>query len=156
MMTEEKMPGTVVGMEKGFGDSAVDGLLAGVGAGLVMALVMASGGLLWGETVADLFRRFAPEGGTSAAAGFLAHVAVSAIYGLLFALLWRLTGRRVRRRAAARGVGVAYGVALLAVARFVLLRGSGSSILELTATVLAAGHVAYGLALGWLTARTGG
>lgn len=155
-MKEERLGGMVAADEKRFGDRAVDGLLAGVAAGLVMALVLAVAGLLRGEAVATLFHRFAPSEEASALSGFLAHVAVSAIYGLIFALLRRAMPRSWRVGTTSVVAGMAYGVVLLALAQLVLLPGSGSSLLALPPLVLAAGHVVYGLALGWLLAKVEG
>jgi hypothetical protein len=135
------------------GDRAVDGLLAGVAAGLIMAVLLVAGSLLRGETLATLFGRFAPGETTSALSGFFAHMAVSAIYGLIFALLYGLLPWRWRQGVAALLVGLVYGLLLLAVALSILLPGVDSPLLELSRGILALGHAGYGLALGWLLQR---
>lgn len=152
-MREERISGPMAMKDKTVGDSAVDGLLAGVGAGLVMAVVMAATGLVQGEPVWTLFRRFAPGEEATALSGLLAHVAVSAVYGLLFALLRRAwPGQRGRL---APVMGLLYGIALYLVAQMVLLRSSMLPLAGLPAGILAAGHIAYGLVLGWLLSRSG-
>ena len=152
-MREEKFTSPMTVENATFGDSAVDGLLAGVGAGLVMAVVMAAAGLLQGEPVLALLRRFAPGGEATALAGLLAHMAVSSVYGLVFALLRR--SWPWRRGWPVPVVGLLYGIGLLLLAQTVLLRSSDLTLAELPAGVLVAGHVVYGLVLGWLLSKIG-
>lgn len=152
-MSEEKITRSLLVTDKTFGDSAVDGLLAGMAAGLVMAVVMAVVGLMQGEPVLTLLRRFAPGEEATALAGLLAHMAVSSVYGLVFALLRR--SWPWRRGWPVPVVGLLYGIGLLLLAQTVLLRSSDLTLAELPAGVLVAGHVVYGLVLGWLLSKIG-
>jgi hypothetical protein len=83
-------------------------------------------------------------------------VAVSAIYGLIFALLQRAMPRTWRVGALSVVAGIAYGLVLLALAQLVLLPSSASPLQALPPVVLAAGHVVYGLALGQLLTKVEG
>ena len=77
------------------GDAAVDGLLAGAAAGVAMATYLVVIGLVAGEEPTVVLARFDPSGAGAAAPliGGVMHLAVSAVYGLLFGLIYRLTGR---------------------------------------------------------------
>ncbi len=152
-MEEHKLSSPMMIPSKPVGDSAVDGLLAGLVAGLAMAVLLAGVTLLRGETPAVLFSRFAFDEQTSALAGFFSHLAVSAIYGLLFALLQRLLLNHWRRGLAAMVAGLVYGLTLLALALTVILPGAASPLLQAPPAILAAGHALYGLVLGWVLQR---
>src|SRR5512143_1113048 len=71
--------------------AAVDGLFAGLLAGLVMAAFLAVTSLVRSETLSALFSRFSPAQAASPFTGFLLHLAVSSVYGILFGLVWYLT-----------------------------------------------------------------
>ncbi len=128
--------------------AAVDGLLHGMLAGLAMALVMAVAGLTYGESPLTLLGRFNPPGANSPLVGLVMHLGMSAFYGIVFALLWRLV-----RRPAPLGIvlasGVGYGVALWLFATFVLLPATHAPLLQVPSLTFAAGHVVYGLVLGY-------
>ncbi|MFN2223925.1 MAG: hypothetical protein ACK2UH_15310, partial [Candidatus Promineifilaceae bacterium] len=64
------------------GDAAVDGLLAGIVAGLAMALFLLVVGALSGVTPAGVIGRFDPAQANSPVVGLFTHLAVSAIYGV--------------------------------------------------------------------------
>ncbi len=134
------------------GAVAADGLLHGIVAGLAMALVMAAAGLTYGESPLVLLERFSPPGATSPLVGAAMHLGVSAFYGILFALLWRLV-HRVSRQPMPMGLalvaGVAYGVALWLFAVSVLLPSTHAALLQVPPLTFAAGHVIYGLVMGY-------
>ena len=74
------------------GDAAVDGLLAGGAAGIAMGVYLAVSVLLLGEGPARMLARFDPAGSAAPVAGVLMHLAVSAVYGLVFGVIYRLAG----------------------------------------------------------------
>ena len=83
------------------------------------------------------------------------HLAVSAVYGLLFGLIYRLIGRgRLAGRTASALMGLVYGLALLlAGARADLHRRRRAAAGDL-GRGFAIAHLIYGLVLGWLVARS--
>jgi hypothetical protein len=77
-------------IEKGtrsLGDSAVDGLFGGAIAGILMAVYLVIAGLFNREGPGTVLGRFTPSGDGSPFLGTLAHLAVSAVYGAIFALI---------------------------------------------------------------------
>jgi hypothetical protein len=129
------------------GEAAVDGMLAGIGAGLAMAVYLVGAGWLSGEAPGQMLARFDPSGGTSPLLGMLAHLAVAGIYGLVFALAWRALGR-LWPRLPVVAAGLAYGVLLYGLAQGVLLPWAGSALLAVAPLHLLAAHLVYGLVLG--------
>ncbi len=143
------------GKEITIGDAAVTGLLAGIVAGLGMAAYLVLIGLLVGDAPAQMLARFDPSGAGTAApvAGALIHLAVSAVYGLLFGLIYWLVGRgRLAGRAGGILLGLAYGLVLLFVAQGLLATPAAAPLREVPAVHLAAAHLIYGAILGGLVA----
>jgi hypothetical protein len=136
------------------GDAAVDGLLAGVAAGVVMAAYLAVAGLLAGEGPASTLIRFDPAKQGSPLIGAVLHLAVSAVYGLLFGLIYRLIGRgRLAGRAGGALIGLVYGLVLLLLAQGLTVIGAAATLREIPVAHFAIAHLIYGLMLGWLVAR---
>lgn len=139
---------------KGVGDTAVDGLLAGILAGLVMAVYLILSGFFNGLSPAATLGRFDPSQQGGWLSGILAHLAVSAVYGVIFALLLALP---VRRRPSLRHLGwlfgLAYGLILLALASGILLPVAGSPMLQFGTVHLALAHALYGVVLGYEVSR---
>jgi hypothetical protein len=136
------------------GEAAVDGLLAGVGAGVLMAAYLALAGLTVGVGPDEWLGRLDPSGTTSPAIGGLAHLAVAGVYGAFFGSAWRLTPRRPRGLAWGLLCGPAYGLALWLVAVTASASTGGLSPFgELPAGHLVAAHCVYGLTLGALFQR---
>jgi hypothetical protein len=79
--------------ERGLGDTAVDGLLAGLVAGVGMAIYLVIAGFLSGKGLAEMLGLFDPALAGNGLTGTLAHLAVSAIYGVLFALVMLVLGK---------------------------------------------------------------
>lgn len=135
--------------------AAVDGLLAGAGAGLAMAAYLVAAGMMLGEGPGTMLGRFDPNGAASPLTGGLAHLAVAAVYGALFGGAWRVI--RLRRRDLVWGLacGLIYGLLLWAVAAgaFLPLAGAGVGLAAVPGLHLATAHVVYGLALGALFHR---
>ena len=136
------------------GDAAVDGVLHGVEAGIVMALYLIVIGMVTGAGLAATLSAFDLGQGTSPVRGALIHLAVSAIYGMLFSLLYRLIGRS---RSIGRGgsliVGLVYGLLLWLITQIAFAAGINVALSSLPAVHLALAHVIYGAMLGWLAGR---
>jgi len=136
------------------GDAAVDGLLNGVMAGVVMAIYLMISGVLTGTGVAATLNAFDLGQGTSPVRGVLIHLAVAAIYGMVFSLLYRLIGRG---RSIGRGgnvlIGLAYGLLLWLITQITFAAGINVALSSLPATHFAVAHALFGLVLGWLIGR---
>jgi len=139
-----------------FSDVAVDGLFAGLVAGLVMAACLSVTALLRAEMPGMLFSRFYPAEAASPWTGFLMHLAVSGVYGILFGCVYYLACSLPRlvffpRRTLALGIG--YGVGLFILAWYVLLPASASPLRQLPFWDFGLAHLVYGLILGWRFGR---
>jgi hypothetical protein len=136
------------------GDAAVDGLLAGIVGGVAMAVFLLVVGAFSGVSPADVIGRFDPAHSNSPLAGFLTHLAVSAIYGVIFGLLF-LALVQLRPRPARLGwlVGLIYGLVLFAIARGAILAGVDSGLAQYTTTILLVAHAIYGAVTGIVTGR---
>jgi hypothetical protein len=132
-----------------WGDTAVDGLLAGVGGGVVMALYLGLAGLWLGEGFVVMLGRFDPGLAGSPFVGGLAHLSMSAIYGILFALSWRLLLHRWLGRVPLWLTGLVFGLILFLAATAVGLPLSDSPLREIPTLHFAAAHLIYGAALGY-------
>ncbi len=133
------------------GDAAVDGLLSGLGAGLVMAAYLVVVGLLRSEGPGVMLARFSAGAAISPWMGLLSHLAVSAMYGVVFGLLSRWILRRWSRTSAGWIAGLLYGTLLFLVAELVILPGTGSPLSAIPPLHFAIAHLLYGLVLGSLT-----
>lgn len=153
MMTETK---GLINKEISASDAAIDGLLSGVVAGLVMAAYIAlSGWLTEGDPLAAL-ALFAPDPASGPLVGVLAHLAVSGIYGVLFGVVYAGLLRRPSYNPPAWMhplLGALYGLLLLLAAWTLLLPATGSQLQQIPLLHLAVGHGVYGALLGWLVYR---
>jgi hypothetical protein len=135
----------------------VDGLFAGLLAGLVMAAILAVTALARSVTLSVLFNRFNPTQTDSPLTGLLLHLAVSSVYGILFGLV-RYLASSLRRLAPlpwqAIALGAGYGAGLFFFAWCVLLPASASPLRQLSFWQFGAAHLVYGSILGWLTVRS--
>lgn len=146
--------GYVTHSKKGIGDVAVDGLLAGMAAGVGMGVLLMALGLIEGVGPFELLGRFDPAGAKSAAVGGLLHLAVSGIYGVLFAIVYSvIRGRRPAANRYGALIGATYGLMLWLAAQYVFLPELNSPLGEMSPLSFAAGHLAYGWILGQLLAR---
>src|SRR5579859_4536199 len=139
----------------GWGDAAVDGLLSGVVAGLLMASFLLAAGLLGGESWDGVLRQFDPGLAPTPLMGAVTHLAVSGVYGILFASLWRPLAR-IWGRLPAWLAGLVYGVLLWLLAAAVTAaraNAGGDWFQGIPPAQWAAAHLLYGLALGWLVSR---
>lgn len=133
------------------GDAAVVGLLRGLAAGLAMAAVFVVAGLLRGQGPAATLAAFTLSGqpvAANALTGLLGHLAVAGVYGLVWGLAWRVIGQRMAIPAWLGGL--VYGLLLWGVAQ-VLVRSIGASLALIAPWALLAGHLVYGMVLGYLS-----
>jgi hypothetical protein len=132
------------------GELAVEGLFAGIAAGLVMLLYLMVSGILSGEAASVMPGRFSIQVPPNPLQGALLHLAVSGIYGMLFGIIWRFVGGRISCWLAA----VLYALAIYLLAIFVLLPGTGTPLLEIAPLHFALAHLVYGLGLGlWFRSK---
>lgn len=138
--------------ERTKGDTAVDGLIAGVAAGLVMALFLALAGFLSGTEPQVTMGYFDPAQAGDWRTGLLGHLAVSAIYGVVFALLMRLAvWIRPSFFQQSWLWGIAYGLVLHGLATGVMFTTVATSLTRIAAWQIGAAHLLYGLVLSlWL------
>jgi hypothetical protein len=149
-MTEQRR---VYEQEQTTGDAAVDGLLAGVGAGIVSAIYLVIVGLISGYTLATIIGPFDPTQG-NALVGGLVHLAVSGVYGVLFAVLYRWLGRRWSWANNRTWLfGLLYGLVLLLVAEGASQAGIDTAFSGLPMVNTALFHLIYGLVLGLILGK---
>jgi hypothetical protein len=136
------------------GDAAVDGLLNGVFAGIVMLVYLLAGGLILGQAPLTLLSYFDPSSNPGPLVGAVMHLAVAGVYGTLFGMLWLVIVHRWLNPILALPAGLAYGAILYIFAETLILRGTHSPLLALPFWDFALAHGVYGLTIGWLTKRT--
>ena len=73
-------------------DTAVDGLLGGLEAGVVMAIVLVVLGLSAGDVPPSLLGRFDPSQRAQPFVGALVHLSVAGVYGSLFGIIMPAIG----------------------------------------------------------------
>jgi hypothetical protein len=134
---------------RSIGDSAVDGLFSGAVAGILMAVYLVIAGLLKGEDPGTVLGRFTPSGDGSPLLGAAAHLAVSAVYGAIFALILGQIGRlRPSLLRFSWLLGAAYGISLWLAAEFIILPAAGSPLHLIPPIHFALSHLVFGLTLG--------
>jgi len=132
--------------EKGsLSEMAVEGLFAGIVAGIAMLVYLVISGLLIGEAASVMPGRFSIQVPPNPLQGALLHMAVSGIYGMLFGIIWRFVGGRISCWVAA----MLYALAIYLLAIFVLLPGARSPLLDIAPIHFAIAHLVYGLSLGF-------
>ncbi|MFO7663912.1 MAG: hypothetical protein R6X18_15150 [Chloroflexota bacterium] len=145
---------SVTQRRKSIGDIAVDGLLAGMGAGVVMGIFLVIIGWITGTGPGEMLSRFDPANNGAPVMGGLLHLAISGIYGAAFAIAWRLLAARwLALDRAILPVGAAYGMILWVVANLILLPGMSSNLSLIAPLQFAIAHLLYGLVLGYLLGR---
>jgi uncharacterized membrane protein YagU involved in acid resistance len=127
----------------------VAGVAGGLAGGVVFGILMQTWGML--PMVAMLVDS------ESVAVGWLVHLAISALFGAIFAVL---VGRWAATPTSAAGVGLAYGVLWWVLGALVIMPawlGMNEMVLELNTSAWRslAGHLAYGLLLGLVYALVG-
>jgi hypothetical protein len=139
--------GPVAKNQSSTGDTAVSGLFSGVLGGVAMAAVIGFFSLLAGQGLGFLgyFSSGAP---VMPLQGLVMHLAVSSIYGMLYALVRRWTGLDHLTWLPGWLAGIIYALGLWVFGVTLLLPAAKSLFLTLPWVVLFAGHLAYGLVLG--------
>ncbi len=142
--------------ERKISDVALDGLFGGVAAGVAMAVYLVAWGLMTGAGLGAVLGMFDPGERGIALTGALTHLAVASVYGILFGMIWWTLRRTLRLSVPAWLVGAIYGLALLLVAKAVVLLAAGSPLAEIPTLHFAVAHIIYGVVLGYLSERIGG
>lgn len=137
------------------GDAAVDGLLAGLGAGLLMLLYWLASGLLTGGGWSSWLAAFDLSGAMLPLTGGLTILAIAAVYGVLFGAIVWLTPRPVRRRLRGWPLALGYTLVLLLLAESLFLPRLDVPVRSIPLHQMLLGHGVYGLTLGWLINSTG-
>jgi hypothetical protein len=143
------------------GDAAVDGLFGGLLAGVLMAVYLALARLIrllaQGSGPDAALAGFSSLAGASPLLGLLTHLAVSAVYGLIFGLGCSVFSHYLAHWKKpppfwfSALIGLLYGLALFLLAWTVILPAVGGPLAGFSQGHLAAGHLLYGLALGIYT-----
>lgn len=140
--------------KEGINDLAVDGLIYGLLSGVAMYLFLAAVSFISRVGPGDLLEHFGVGGLTSPLQGLLGHLAVSAIYGLLFGvLIWPGLRRISTRPIVGWIVGLVYAGFLFVLAQLAILPMTDSPLGEIPAWQFALGHAVYGLVLGGMFTR---
>jgi hypothetical protein len=117
-----------------------------------MALFVVMAGWLAGTPPLTTLAYFDPAQTGSWLTGLLAHLAVSAIYGVVFGLLLGVVGR-IRPSLVHWGwlLGLGYGLMLWVLAMALVVTAVGAPLAQIPAWQFGLAHLVYGLALGlWL------
>lgn len=140
--------------KEGIGNLAVDGLIYGLVGGVAMYLFMAAVSIISRDGLGNLLGRFSVGGLTTPLQGLLGHLAVSAIYGLLFGVLIWPVLRRISTRPISGWIGgLVYAGCLFLLAQLTILPMTDSPLGEIPAWHFALGHAVYGLVLGGMFSR---
>ena len=138
-------------------DAAVDGLLAGVGAGVLMAVFLVlSEWLLAGASPLDIIARFDPSGQPVPLTGLFIHLAISAVYGLAFGIIGQFLGRLLPARGSVWpliGLGALYGSLIFLIARAIFWQAGSSTLLGFSPVNFWLAHEIYGCLMAWMMSR---
>lgn len=135
------------------GDAAVNGLCSGMIAGFVMFFYLVIFGQWQGIGVGTMFGRFDLADGKSIVIGLVVHLALTAVYGIIFGTLCQMLGQWVTLQINwAIALGALYGLGLFLVAQltFISTPDVAFSLVEIPAFQFLIAHGLYGLVLGWL------
>jgi hypothetical protein len=153
MMMAERSKLTIT--NKSTGDSAADGVLVGLVAGVASGLLLVIIGLFSGDDPTVVLARFNIGLADSALVGGLIHMATSTVYGIGFGILYQTVYKRwlvIDRWSWL--VGVLYGLLLLLIAEAALIAGIETGLREVPFLAFAAFHIVYGFTLGLAMKRT--
>lgn len=147
-------PGLITGNKNSVSSFAVDGLFYGLTGGAAMILALTAFAWLSGEAPGVLLERFGTGAAVAPLSGLLSHLAVSAIYGIMFgAMVWPVLRFFSTLRVAGWLGGLVYAALLLLLAQTAILPASRSPLLQLHFWQWATAHGVYGLVLGGLFAQ---
>jgi hypothetical protein len=127
-------------------DAVINGLFSGVLAGLAMILVLALVGSFTQPKITDLLGLFDPTGNQNNFTGGFAHLAVSAVYGLIFGLLWKLFFPR--HRIPVWIGGMVFGGLIFVFSELFFSLGSGTTLYQIPSLLFGISHLVYGTTLG--------
>ena len=139
-------------------DAVVDGLIAGLEAGLVMVVFLIA--VEWastGDGAGLTLARFDPGNHPAPLTGLIVHLAVSGVYGLVFGFIGWLLNQRV---SLLLGSGLSilygglYGTAIFLLPWLTFSAKVGQSFLGFSPLVFWLAHVLYGSSLAVIVART--
>jgi hypothetical protein len=127
-------------------DAVVNGLFSGVLAGLAMILMLALLGSFTQPQIIDLLGLFDPTGNQNSFVGGFAHLAVSAVNGLIFGLLWKLIflGRRIPLWIG----GMLFGGLIFVFSQVLISPGTNTPIFQMPSLLFGVSHLFYGTTLG--------
>ncbi len=145
----------LAGSERKVSDTALDGLFGGLAGGAAMAVYLVAWGLIAGVGPGAVLGMFDPAEHGNPVTGGLTHMAVASVYGIVFGLIWWALRRGLRLDVPAWLAGLVYGLALLLVARSVVLPAAGSPLAEIPPLHFAVAHAIYGVILGAVSERIG-
>lgn len=144
----------ILSKDNSTGDAAVDGLLSGIVAGLLMIAYLVIAGLLVGEKLSATLIRFDPSQHDSAVLGLIGHLAMSSIYGAIFGVILKAgLSRWPSLHRFGWIAGLIYGAILLILAQAIFFQAADIPMAKITFPHLIVAHLIYGLALGYLVAR---
>jgi hypothetical protein len=127
------------------GDTAVNGLIVGSVAGILMAVYLVLAGLALGNSPATTLSQFA-RNNESPLVGLITHLAVAAVYGILFALGWLWVGRKLP--VAVWMAGTLYGFGLWLLASSLLIGSTMPQLQAIPPLHFCLAHLVYGISLG--------
>lgn len=135
-------------------DAVIDGLVAGVISGVVMlAFILIVEIVVSDVSPSQTLSWFVPERSQPPLFGGLIHIAISAIYGMVFGWIWNLVRDHLPWRVPAWLLGLIYSMAIFIFGIWVILPGINSALLVIPSWLFGFAHAVYGLLLGWLVGR---
>ena len=138
------------------GEAAVEGLLGGIGAGIVMGLFLLGLEAVMGVSPVTVLTYFNAGNNASPLTGLFTHIALSGMYGVVFGvglmLLARLLGPD-KTRGGWPVIGLLYGALIFGIAESIILPGTASLLRDLPLWAFVTAHGLYGIVLAWLTTR---
>jgi hypothetical protein len=141
--------------EQKLSDATLDGLFGGLAGGVAMAAFLVAWGLIMGSGPGAVLGLFDPREHGVALSGALTHLAIASVYGILFGLIWWALRRGLRLGVPVWLAGAVYGLALLLVAKAVVLPAAGSPLAEIPTLHFAIAHLIYGVVLGYVSEQIG-
>ena len=138
------------------GEVAVVGLFSGLWAGLAMSAYLLVVSLLGSKSFVEAFARASLTESAKPWIAVLTHLAVSAVYGLVFGLVYAFLTQRWRWETTwwlALALGALYGLFLWFLAVNILAPGTAYPLRDIPAAVITGAHLVYGLRLGGLLFR---
>lgn len=138
------------------GEAAVEGLLGGIGAGIVMGLFILGLEAVMGVSPVTVLTYFNAGENASPLTGLFTHIALSGMYGVVLSvglmMLVRILGFS-KTREWWLVIGLLYSALIFGIAETIILPGTQSLLRDLPLWAMVAAHMVYGIVLAWLTTR---